>query len=84
MTLATLSGQVRADTPVATAGLDPVPTSIVAEAPAVPAVAPAVAVAPQDRLLEIVVEYLEVAFAHEPGDARTASLQPASPATVLQ
>lgn len=68
------------------AGADaPAPAAAPADtSPVAPTVEPIAAERPaveRDRLMEIVVQYLDVAFVREPREARTAQLQsPAGPA----
>ncbi len=64
------------------AGADPPPA---APAPEVTAPPPDPAPPPvdRDRLMEIVVQYLDVAFVHEPREDRTAQLQPPAGRTLL-
>ena len=70
-----LAGPVSADSPIAAGGADsaasvaiPVAVEVAAEAAATPAA--------RDRLLELVVEYLDLAFVRETRDTRTALLEP--------
>ena len=67
-------GPVSADSPVAVGGADtadtvavPVAVEVAPEAEATPAA--------RDRLLELVVEYLDLAFVRETRDSRTAQLE---------